>query len=238
MNRQLKFLIGAIVIGVLLIGVSMLMENTSVEKTEVSDHEMGSNFQALESKIKAISAQSYQSSVYVNINTEIHASFAQKLITQAGEQNLKLQLKEIQSKLLFRACESFLNGNTSNSDELIGWLNDYARSFPMENQAKYYKSQINAYNYYAVTLPTRIDLFVNKKCFDDYNSNKLINEISNMTSLDSKYSTLNKFQTIKQQKVTLLKNYRSSSFDAYGPCVASSKKTSEEKTPEPKILIN
>ncbi|MEN9303374.1 MAG: hypothetical protein RL264_1803 [Bacteroidota bacterium] len=218
MTRQFKFLIGAIVIGVIFIGLSMLLENTNVEKTEISNNDLGTNFSPLENKIKVLSNQGYNPSNFITLNAEIHSSFSNQLITKAGEENLKLQLKETQTNLLFSECELFLKGSSSNSKQLLQWLDDLKRNFPEENKIAYFKSQINAYNYYAISLPNKINTFVRKECFDDLNSIKLKTEIQQMPKLDRKYSAKSKFITIKNNSIKLLDDYRSESYDEYGPC--------------------
>lgn len=210
-NRQFIFLLGSILIGVLLISVSMLMENSSVEKTEISNDEMGTNFSALESKIKAISSQNYNPSLYVNINAEIHSSFAQQLITKAGEQNLKLQLQDLQSKNLYALCESFLTGVPLNSNELKNWLDDLTKTYPNESKSSHYKNQINAYNYYSTSLPNKINSFIKKSCLDQNMTQNLINEVSAMSKLDHNYSKSNRFSKIKSDCVIKLKNFRAES---------------------------
>jgi hypothetical protein len=184
------------------------MENTNVEKTEISNDEMGTNFTTLESKIKALSNQNYNPSIFINIGAEIHSSLAQQLITQAGEQNLKLQLQDIQSKILYSACESFLTGSTTNSNELKKWLEDFKKIYPNETKTSYYKNQISAYNYYSSTLPDRISSFVRKECLDQNMTQNLINELSSMSKLDHKYSNARRFSNIKTININKLKNFR------------------------------
>jgi hypothetical protein len=207
-NRQFIFLIGVIVIGVLFIGVSMLMENTSVEKPKISNDEMGTNFSALESKIKAISSQSYNPSLYLSISVEIHSSFAQQLITQAGEQNLKLQLRDLQSKNLYSVCESYLTGAPLNSSELKNWLDDLKKTYPNESKTSYYKNQINAYNYYSTSLPNKINSFIKKSCFDENMTQTLINEVSSMPKLNHNYSKTSRFSKIKNDYKIKLVDFR------------------------------
>jgi hypothetical protein len=97
-------------------------------------------------------------------------------------------------------------------------LTDFNKSYPNESKIAYYKSQINAYIYYSTTLPNRINAFVKKKCFDDLNSNKLTTEIQQMSRLDGKYSTKSKFTIIKKNSNRQLEEYRSKSYEEYGPC--------------------
>ena len=207
-NRQFIFLLAAIVIGVLLIGISMYNESTGVQKTEISNDEMGSNFSALESKIKALSNKSYKPSSYITISAEVHSSLAQQLITQAGEKNLKLQLQDLQSKNLYSLCESYLTGVSLNSNELKNWLNDLKQTYPNESKTSFYKNQINAYNYYSIILPAKINSFIKKTCLDLNMTQSLIDELSSMSKLEYKYSKTNRFSKIKSVYIIKLKDFR------------------------------
>lgn len=216
MTRQIKFLIGAIIIGVLLIALSMCDDYSNVPKIKTSSNEWGTNFSPLENKIKVLSKQGYNPSDFITLKAEIHSSFSSELITQAGEENLNLQLKETQTNLLFSECELFLKGASSNSKQLLQWLDDLKRNFPEESKIGYFKSQINAYNYYAILLPNKIDFLVRKECFDDVNSTKLKTEIQQMSRLDGKYKR--NFAPKNEKLIEKIVNYRSESSEKYGSC--------------------
>jgi outer membrane murein-binding lipoprotein Lpp len=216
MTRQIKFLIGAIIIGVLLIAISMCDDYSNVPKIKTSSNELGTNFSPLESKIKVLSAQNYKPSDFITLKAEIHSSFSSELITQAGEENLKLQLKETQTNLLFSECELFLKGASSNSKQLLQWLDDLKRNFPEESKIGYYKAQIDAYNYYTTTLPNKINSLVRIQCFDDVKSNNLKSEIQQMSRLDRNFRR--KLNAKVQKLVKQIEEYRSASFENYGPC--------------------
>jgi hypothetical protein len=216
MTRQLKFLIGAIAIGVIFIGISMWWEGTVVVVPKTPNNNMGTNFSNLESKIKILNKEDYNPSNFISLIAEIHSSFSSELITQAGEDNLKLQLKVTQTNVLFSECESFLKGSSSNSRQLLLWLDELKTSYVEETEIDYFKGQINAYNYYHITLPNKINSFVTKGCYDDVNSSALITEIQKMSRLDNKYTL--KFKGNNNILINKLQNYRSFSFDNYKPC--------------------
>ena len=202
MTRKLKILLGAILVGILLILVE-LFTGTDVASSTVSNTSVSSPQKSLENDIKSLKEKKFSPILMSTINSQIHASFSNGLISKSTEDLLKSDLKDEYSFLLFKKCDNYLKNEIGNSKLILAWLNDFNRNFK-DSQANFYIVQINAYNYYTHGFIDKINSFTtSKECFDEDKYNSIKNEISNLSRLDNKFKnsvmiTEMKFSRFKQ----------------------------------------
>ena len=201
MTRKLKILIGAILVGIILILVE-LFTSTDVNSSTLSNTSVSSPQKTIENDINSIKEKEFSPIILTTINSQIHASFSNGLISKSTEDLLKSDLKDEYSAILYQKCDNYLKNEIGNSNSIIEWLKDFNRNFK-DSKASFYISQINAYNYYTHGFIDKINSFTSKECFDENNYNSIKNELLHLSRLDTKFKnsvmiTKMKFSRLKQ----------------------------------------
>lgn len=204
--RSLVFLAGTLILGVLIISVLLFVESNDVEGVEIVNEQANTNFKVLETKIEDLSKQNFNPNNYNTIATEIDASYQQELITGSAKSNLVTKLTSVYSDLVYKQTELFLISDVGTSLEVLTWLNQLERITSKNPKIDTYRSQIKWYNYYATTLPSKVNAFIAPGIIN-YNENKyqrLKQEVQTMPNLNSSYKNRSKFNSIRYNLISKL----------------------------------
>jgi DNA repair ATPase RecN len=204
-NRSLLFLIATMVIGVVLVGVLMFAENSDIKSDEIIDNPPPVPLKELENKIDNLKNQNFDPTCYNTLSIEIDASFQSGLITNTVKNNLQSNLATVYSNLVYNQCEFYLTGNRINtSTNILKWLQQLETITSRNSKIDYYRSQINAYDYYSEQFINKVNSFCNTTEFDENVYSQLKTEANTMPRLNNKYKNNTKFNQIKQQSVAKL----------------------------------
>ena len=201
MKRKLKILLGAILVGIILILVELFITPDVNSNKVPVPLPVPSPQKSLENDIKSLKEKEFSPILMSTINSQIHASFSNGLISKSTEDLLKSDLKDEYSFLLFKKCDNYLKNEIGNSKLILAWLNDFNRNFK-DSKANFYIAQINAYNYYTNGFMAKINSFTSRECFDEGNYYSIKNELSNLSRLDRKFKNS---AMITKMKVSRLK---------------------------------
>jgi hypothetical protein len=206
-NRSGIILGGILLIGVLLIGFVMYYESDEVESMSVVNDSAKTNVKTLETKIKDLKTQKFDASNYASISSEIIDSHTGGLITGSAKNNLLTNLNTAYADLVYAKCEEYLYTNSNHtSGEIFNWLNQLENIISKNRRIDYYRNQINAYDYYSISLPIIIKNLCRLGFFDEDKYIERKNEINAMSNLDNKYKSKSKFVNIKLENILMLEN--------------------------------
>jgi hypothetical protein len=206
-NRSLVFLAGTLILGVLIISVLLFVESNDVEGVEIVDEPVNTNFKVLETKIDDLRKQNFNPNNYNTLATEIDASYQQELITGSAKSNLVTKLTSVYSDLVYKQTELFLTSDVGTSLEVLTWLNQLERITSKNPKIDTYRSQIKWYNYYATTLPNKVEVFINNGNYTDEKYSELSNELKNMAYFKPVYKNRLKFNNIRKNLMLKLDNF-------------------------------
>ena len=169
------------------------------------------NSKALETKIDDLKKQHFNPDMYSTLLTEIDGSYQQALITGSAKSYLVMKLTNEYSDLVYKQAELFLKQDVGKSDEINGWLNQLENINGGNTKINNYRNQIKSYNYYASTLPAKVDAFIVLDiCQYKYQKNtyeSLMKELEYMPQFDSAYKKRSKFDKIRITFQSKLKNF-------------------------------
>jgi len=206
-NRSLIFLAGTIVLGILIISVMMLGGSDGVPPPIINNDLADPNSKALETKIDDLKKQHFNPDMYSTLLTEIDGSYQQALITGSAKSYLLMKLTNEYSDLVYKQAELFLKQDVGKSDEINGWLNQLENINGGNTKINNYRNQIKWYNYYASTLPAKVDAFIgsgiNKYQKSIYQSLK--QELQDMPKFD--YKNRSKFEMIRKIYISKLEYF-------------------------------
>lgn len=208
-NRSLVFLVGTLILGVLIIGILIFLENNDVERDEFPKDQVESTFKKLEIEIDDLKNKNFNPSSYNTLMSKIDADYKQDIITSSAKTNLVTKLSSNYSDLVYHQCEFFLSGNKNNSQDVLNWLNQLETITSKNSKIDRYRGQIKWYNYYAKTLPNKVDNFINPGItnYDDNTYRTLMNEVQTMPNFDRGYANKSKFIAIKSNLTRKLQNF-------------------------------
>lgn len=199
-NRSLIFLAGTIVLGVLIISVLMLGGGDvppPIIKNDLADP----NSKALETKIDDLKKQHFNPDSYSTLLTEIDGSYQQELITGSAKSYLVMKLTNEFSDLVYKQAELFLKQDVGKSDEINSWLNQLEKITAGNSKINNYRNQIKWYNYYASTLPAKVDAFIESGISNYQKSTyqSLKQELQDMPQFEAAYKNRSKFNMIRMK---------------------------------------
>jgi hypothetical protein len=194
--KSLVFLAGTLILGVLIISVLLFVESNDVEGVEIVNEQANSNFKVLETKIEDLNKQNFNPNDYNTLATEIDASYQQELITGSAKSNLVTKLTSVYSDLVYKQTELFLISDVGTSKEVLTWLNQLERIISKNQKIDTYRNQIKWYNYYATTLPSKVNAFI-ARGYDENKYQRLKQEVQTMPNFDSPYKNRSKFNSIR-----------------------------------------
>jgi hypothetical protein len=212
-NRGLVFLAAIMIIGVLAVSYIAIRDQGGVVNTEDNINTFPKkSFDDFNNKIENLKyAKFFDPTSYNTLITEIDASYKQKLITKDAESQLKSNLYEVYSGLIYYRCEFYLAGNSLDSgNNLLNWLKQLENIAAKNSKIDFYKAQINAFNYYSKTLPNKVSNFISPG-IGNYEQNiydALIIEVTNMPKLNSKYKNTQKLNIIRKKTKESLEQFR------------------------------
>ncbi len=204
-NRGLIFLAATMFIGILLIGVQMYRESDDIKGDEIINDAAKTNIKELEFKIEDLKNQNFNPTSYNTLVSEIDESYRQELITITTKNNLISNLTTVYSNLVYNRSEFYLTGlNLDTSLEVLDWLQQLENITSRNNEIDFYRSQINAYDYYSNTFINKVNFFCKTIEFDEAEYTHLKTEANTMPRLDPQYKNNAKFNQIKRQCVDKL----------------------------------
>lgn len=209
-NRSLVFLLGTLVMGILIIGVLLFVESNDVKGIEIVNEQANTNFKALETKIEALKNQNFNPNNYSTLLTDINSSFDQELITGSAKSNLVTKLTTVYSDLVYKQSELFLTSDIGTSHDVLSWLNQLQSITSKNSRIDTYKNQIKWYNYYSITLPNKVKVFISD--LTNYNDKKysdLTNELKSMPNFNTNYKNRPKFYNIRNIYIKKLDEFNS-----------------------------
>ena len=214
-NRSLVFLAGTLVMGILIISVLLFVESNDVEGVEIVNEQANTNFKALETKIEDLKKQNFDPNSYNTIVTGINSSFEQDLITGSAKSNLVSKLTTVYSDLVYKQCDFFLTNNIGNSQEVSSWLNQLEKITSGNSKIDTYRNQIKWYNYYATTLPNKVDEFITPGItnYEEDLYQKLKQEVQTMPNLNPSYKNGGKFNGIRANLTSQLENFNAAFYN-------------------------
>jgi len=205
MKRQFLLILSTIGLGATLTSIVLYFDFIENIDLHIEDNRY-TNIKILEKKINGLSEVTYKPLNFSCLIAEIHSSQSNGLITKSAEENLLIQLKNKQIGLLVFQCEKYLMGLQagSTSTDLRLWLTDYLNFYPNVSKASHYKAQIARYDYYAMTLPDKVDVFIKKTCYDSTDYRLLTAALDNIPSkigIDNKYQGSPILRRVKLKKI-------------------------------------
>jgi hypothetical protein len=203
-NRSILFLAATMIVGILLIGIQTFRESDEIKGDEIVNDAANTNFKELENKIQNLKNQNFNPTFYNTLATEIDASYQQELITSTAKNNLLSNLTSVYSNLVYSRCEFYLTSNLGTSTEVLSWLQQLENITSRNSKIDYYRSQINAYDYYTRDFINKVNSFCIS--FDEEKFPEFKKEVETMPRLDNKYKSNGKFNQIKQQCISNLDN--------------------------------
>jgi hypothetical protein len=215
-NRSLVFLAGTLIMGILIICVLLFVESNDVEGVKIVNEQANTNFKALETKIENLKKQNFDPNSYNTIVSGINSSFEQDLITGSAKSNLVSKLTTVYSDLVYKQCDFFLSNNIGNSQEVSSWLNQLEKITSGNSKIDTYKSQIKWYNYYATTLPKKVNAFIRPGItnYDEDKYKKYKQEVQNMPNFEPSYKNRPKFNKIRNNLKSELENFNADFYTA------------------------
>jgi hypothetical protein len=200
-NRSLIFLAGTIVLGILIISVMMLGGSDGVPPPIINNDLADPNSKALETKIDALKKQHFNPDMYSTLLTEIDGSYQQELITGSAKSFLLMKLTNEYSDLVYKQAELFLKQDVGKSDEINGWLNQLEKINGGNSKINNYRNQIKWYNYYSLTLPSKVDAFIEPGISNYQKSTyqSLKQELQDMPQFEPAYKNRSKFEMIRRK---------------------------------------
>jgi hypothetical protein len=110
----------------------------------------------------------------------------------------------------------FLTRNVGTSQEVLSWLNQLQRITSRNSKIDTYRNQIKWYNYYATTLPNKVDAFIAPGItnYEDNLYEKLKNEVQTMPNFDPSYKNSSKFSSIRNNLISKLERFNSAYYSA------------------------
>ncbi|MEI6312722.1 MAG: hypothetical protein WCP57_10725 [Bacteroidota bacterium] len=208
-NRSLIFLLGTIVLGILIISVLMLGGSDGVPPPIINKDLADPNYKALETKIDALKKQHFNPDMYSTILTEIDGSYQQELITGSAKSFLLMKLTNEYSDLVYKQAELFLMHDVGKSNEINGWLSQLEKINGGNPKINIYRNQIKWYNYYASTLPTKVETFIESGIskYQKSTYESLKKELQDMPQFEPKYKNRSKFNKIKEVSINKLAKF-------------------------------
>lgn len=220
-NRSFVLLIFTLFIGVFLIGGMLFYETDSPGgeggPTEVLDG--GPEFKKIEIKISELKNKTFDPSCFNTIKTEIDSYYDLGIYQSSSKTYLTTKLTSVYSDLVFNQTELFLTSDIGTSNEVLSWLNQLQKITSKTSKIDNYKNQINAYNYYSITLSRKVNNFISPDTtkFNEDIYKKLLFEVKNMPKLNVKYKNRYKFNSIKINLNTKLDKFKCE-WATGGPC--------------------
>ncbi|WP_312139218.1 hypothetical protein [Sphingobacterium sp.] len=162
--RGLYFLGATIILGLLIIGVMRLINQNNAVKT----HENSSNITSksnthgiIEQKIGELSIQNVDPSLYNILLIEIENGAGQGLFNEDMKEMLLNNLNQKYQSLVIQKINGYLNIDPVNFGEVDKYLSHIDGVFGASKEIGEIKSKIKAIQYYNVTLPQKINAFIN-----------------------------------------------------------------------------
>lgn len=217
MNKRKLIILGSIIVtGLLLIGGITLFEGSSISGPQMVNDRAGSNKKDLEKKIDNFRKDNFQPEMYATLLMEINSSKEQGLIESSSSIFLTEELNNVYKKLVFDQADYYLNKGSGDKNSVLSYLSSLEKAIGRDTKIDFYKTQIQKYDYYANSFPTKVTSFTNGSpanfSINKYNSLK--NEAENMPGLDNQYKSKEKFTSIKKSAVSKLNAYKSK-FEEY-----------------------
>jgi hypothetical protein len=211
-NRSFIFLIFTLFIGSFLIGGMLFYETDSPggERGPDGGPDGGPEFNKIENKIKELKNKTFDPSCFNSIKTEIDSYYDLGIYQSSSKTYLTTILTSEYSDLVFNQTELFLTSDIGTSNEVLSWLNQLQKITSKTSKIDNYKNQINAYNYYSITLSKKVNNFISPGItgFNEDIYNKLLFEVKNMPNLNVKYKNRHKFNSIKINLNTKLDKFK------------------------------
>lgn len=200
MNRDTKAIIIIISVGILLVGGLFGYEHIQAEviteikpsNQEKSEGDLQDSINIeLEMKIDSLKMAPLDQEDFTILMIEIHSNFMVDAYTGSIKTSLENRLIDTFSELIFKKTESFLIRGSSNSQQILAWLDFAEQNGATPSKVNYYKRQINWHNYYAYTLPAKVNNFISAGItnYSEEEYKDFKKEISEMPNLEKRFQT-------------------------------------------------
>lgn len=162
--RGLYFLGATIILGLLIIGVMRLINQNHAVKTHENSSDITSKSNThgiIEQKIGELSIQNVDPSLYNILLIEIENGAGQGLFNEDMKEMLLNNLNQKYQSLVIQKINGYLNVDPVNFGEVDKYLSHIDGVFGASKEIGEIKSKIKAIQYYNVTLPQKINAFIN-----------------------------------------------------------------------------
>lgn len=162
--RGLYFLGATIVLGLLIIGIMRIMNQNNETKTHEKSSTTASQsntHEIIEQKIGDLSIQNIDPSLYNTLLIEIENGASQGLFNGDMKDMLFNNLNEKYKSIVLQKINGYLNVDPVNFAEVDKYLSHVEGVFGASKEIGEIKSKIKTIQYYTVTLPQKVNAFIN-----------------------------------------------------------------------------
>jgi hypothetical protein len=200
-KRNLIILISTILIGFIIVLSIFLLDNKDdIFGTVTVHNNVASNYQSIIDDIDSIGKNKFDPSIYTTLNSQIASSYSCGLFSIVIKNDLENKLKEAYSKSIFKECDNYLYGYSSDYYYVIKLLKNLDAIFD-DPKINFYYTQISNFNNFTKVLPGQISNFINSGVsnYTQFRYDLLKNSVLNFSGLDSRFQSSGFLNNLKSK---------------------------------------
>lgn len=172
-----------------LLGTYTLIQEGNIFSSNAESRQLMNPEEVLEHKINEFSNDAFKPEMHAILLAEISSFHNQGNIRTSTKERLTELLDMGYKKQVYKQCESYLKIGDNTYSTYLGYLTDLKKVFGEDSKSDYYANQINKQYYYNVSLPNKVNLFLNRSVEEFSNSTyqSYKRELQNTPGLDGQY---------------------------------------------------
>lgn len=201
-NRNSIILISVLFTGILLIGILKYFTETETltpQRPKPKTAQKETVYDELSVKLETLKSGVFKPAEFDILEGSIEGSLASGSITQKAADYLNEKKNEILANRIYQQCDIFLINDRGNSSQILTWLNELQKKNGAKSKIENYRKQIYWHQYYSVTLPNKVNGFIQPGITNYVKKTylSLMNEVETMPGLDNRYKNTSKFSKIR-----------------------------------------